>query len=263
MDQVPPSQATDRRAAWAIGGAAGVVLAVLTAIVVFGYVPVPEFPRLADGPDASIPGQVAYVVGEQDRSCIMVVPAGGGQATEVACRRDGFEALGWTADGLIVASVFTDFRPVVGGGTILVYDPATGHEVASLVAGPSGTDRLHQVESERDSQGRRLEVPWTDDRRAKALIVTTSGEETTIVDVEGPRDYVFLGAQWSPDGEWIMLVDSRDRLLVLAADATPGPRVLADLHRDDGDRWSGTRPAWFIPGDATHTVEVDDLDPTA
>jgi len=87
--------------------------------------------------------------------------------------------------------------------------------------------------------------------------VSSPGEQAqTVLRLEGPRDYEFVESQWSPDGEWILAVDSRGRLIIVGAGGTPEARMLVET---DGDAWLATRVAWWIPNDATYTVDPADL----
>ena len=66
-----------------------------------------------------------------------------------------------------------------------------------------------------------------------------------------PPTYTFWEARWSPDGEWILVRDSNQDLLVARAIEGAPLRLLAD-------RVSGPF-AWHIPGRATQAIELDSL----
>jgi hypothetical protein len=69
--------------------------------------------------------------------------------------------------------------------------------------------------------------------------------------MSGPPGFAFGEALWSPDGEWVLLRDSNQNLLVLPAREGTRPRLLAE-------RVSGPI-AWHIPGIPAGTVDLDSL----
>ncbi len=234
--------------------AIGVALAVAAAIWAFGIAPLPDFPSLADRPDPSIPGRVAFVrFGE--RPCVHVVPAGGGAARRLLCSdEDTWERgevawfggpIRWTRDGRIVVQAFGP-----AGSEAIVVHPETGRVLDRIA--------VEEPLAERP-------LPGSDDVRSDGakLIVRRSGREAVLgfapVDasprevarVSGPPTYTFWEARWSPDGEWILVRDSnQDLLVVRAADRAP-VRLLAD-------RVSGPF-AWYIPGRAAQAIDLDSL----
>lgn len=238
----------ERRAIVSIVAAVS-VLAVVTAIIfLFGVIPLPEFPSLADQPDPSIPGTVAYVEFD-DTPCLVTLPASGGDPDEVWCGRQYVEFPSWTADGLLVVLDYTQ-QP-----SYLLIDPTTGTEV----------DRIPQT----SQPGEPVPLPYPADGRQErpdgarvradglrggetSVVVRIDGTDQTILTVErAPSDYSFIEAQWSPDGAWVLVSDSEGRLLIVGADGTPGARVLVD-----GLQPYGAQAAWYIPGNATYTVEI-------
>jgi hypothetical protein len=240
----------DRRAIVSIVGAVFVLLLVTVIIVVFGVIPLPEFPLLADQPDASIPGTVAYLDFDDD-PCIFTVPASGGEPTEVWCGREYIEFPAWTADGLLVLTDWTT-EPAY-----LLIDPATGAEVDRVPVEEQGNDRqlpaLPMDERRERSDGAKVFTDGrNDDDEVEVFVRLATGDQETILSAaDVPSDYYLYDAQWSPDGEWVLVADSAGRLLVVGADGIPGVRVLVDGLQD----W-GTQAAWFIPGDDTYTVDI-------
>lgn len=78
-------------------------------------------------------------------------------------------------------------------------------------------------------------------------MVPPDGPARTLLAAEGLRDYAFLHARWSPDGEWVLVLDSVDRLLLLRAAGDPVPRVVAT---------GVDQPAWYVPGHHRGTVPI-------
>ena len=234
--------------------AAGVALAVAAAIWAFGIAPLPDYRSLADDPDPSIPGRIAFVrLGE--RTCLHVVPARGGPATRFLCSDEESWGRGqvawfggpirWTRDGRIVVQAFGP-----AGSEAIVVDPETGRVLERI--------SVQEPIAERP-------LPGTDDVRSDGakLIVRPAGEDAALgiapVDasprevarVSGPPTYAFWEARWSPDGEWILVRDSNEDLLVARAREGAELRLLAD-------RVSGPF-AWYMPGRAERAIDVDSL----
>ncbi len=238
----------ERRAIVSIVGAVSVLAVVTAVIFVFGVIPLPDFPPLADQPDPSIPGTVAYVE-FGDTQCLTTVPASGGDPREVWCSMNYVEYPSWTADGLLVVLDY-NAEP-----TYLLIDPSTGTEVDRVPQGnqPDPTVPLPYPSDTRTERpdGARVRIEGSRDG-ATSVIVRVDGSDQTILSVEGaPSDYSFVEAQWSPDGAWVLASDTEGRLLVVGADGSPGARVLVD-----GLRQYGAQAAWYIPGNATYTIEV-------
>ena len=239
----------DRRAVVSIVGAVVVLLLVTVIIVIFGVIPVPEFALLSDQPDPSIPGTVTYV-GVDDDPCLFTVPASGGQPDEVWCGRESVEFPVWSSDGLLV---LTDWS---AEPTNLLIDPATGTQVDRVPVGDQGAEGEPPPRS-LDERRERSDgaVVITDGRgngEAAVVVRFLDGSEQTIVSVDDtPADYYFYDAQWSPDGEWVLVTDNAGRLLIVGADGTQAARVLVDGLQD----W-GAQAAWYIPGNDTYTVDI-------
>jgi hypothetical protein len=249
----PESRPT--RAIAAIVAAAVVVIAAIVIILTVGLVPLPDLPSLADDPDPAIPGTIAYVHGTWEDACIAIVPAGGGESSDVWCDRQPPEVVAFTPDGLLLVSGWFDPPIDARGPAILVIDPQTGEQVDEVIAEHRVPDRWTADRTRReDGTVLRPDAP---ERGVAELRVGAPGEQPqTILRLEGPRDYEFIETQWSPDGAWILAVDSRGRLLIVGADGTPAARLLTET---DGDQWLATRVAWWIPDNAIYTVDPADL----
>jgi hypothetical protein len=239
----------------AIVAAAAVVIAAVIIILTVGLVPLPDLPSLADNPDPTIPGTVAYVHGTYDDACIVVIPAGGGEPRDAWCGSQAPEVIAFTPDGLLVVSGWFESPMHPEGPTLLIIDPQTGAEVDEIrldsrVPGSWPPDRT------RRDDGAMLRTGSRDEGVAELRISVPGSTADSILRLEGPRDYEFMEAQFSPDGSWVLAVDSRGRLLIVGADGAPEARLLA---QSDDDPWLATRVAWWIPDDATYTVDPADL----
>ncbi|MFQ5966550.1 MAG: TolB family protein [Acidimicrobiia bacterium] len=235
-----------------------VLLAVVGIILAFGLIPVPEYPSLAENPDPSIPGTVAYSTfeerdGEFGRECVYVVPAGGGDARLLSCGQEFGFALAWTADGLLATESF-EFGPA-----IVVLDPQTGQEVDRIdfTGGFNGEPpdeeifSLVHIDRSRRPDGARVETGREHGPGSSITVRLPDGTTHELISVtEAPPSYAFFESQWSPDGQFVLTADSEGRLIVIRAEGAPEPRVLADRHEGHG------AAAWYIPGNPTYTVEL-------
>ena len=87
-------------------------------------------------------------------------------------------------------------------------------------------------------------------RTATLGIAPVAASPIEIARVTGPPGYGFSDPRWSPDGEWILVRDSNERLLVVQARVGTPLRVLADR------AWAGY--AWHVPG-LPADVDLDSL----
>jgi hypothetical protein len=144
---------------------------------------------------------------------------------------------------------------------VVVYDPGDGREIdrldGDLPAGERAPDsrapsaaiddliRARRVRAD----GSRLEVTASDGR-VVLRVRDPQGEARELLRADGPRDYGYPQVQWSPDGRWVLVLDSRERLIVVSEDAGVAPRALAE---------DAASPAWFIPGRSAYSVELPAL----
>jgi hypothetical protein len=111
-------------------------------------------------------------------------------------------------------------------GACLYAVPAGGGAEEEVGCGPDVHERRPPGDL-RERDGQRLETDGFDGR-ARVVLRGADGERTTLLEVRGPRDYGFWEAQWSPDGKWVLVVDSVERLLVVPADGGGDARILAE-----------------------------------
>ena len=235
----------ERRALFAVLGALAVAGAVILVIAVFGLRDIPKFPALADHPDPAITGVVAYVERSEDNGtrCIKLVDAAGGPVRPVPCDKvSSTGGLAFTPDGRLQVRRFDSSSP--SNHTVLV-DPATGEITpqttlplrigGALTFGGSSAPVVRGTFERPD--GSTVRVRHTDGH--PEIRIAGGSNPRTVLKVKAPRDYDFSNVSWSPDGRWILVVDSEQRLIVVAADGPPRPRILARNVVD---------PVWYQPG---------------
>ncbi len=218
-----------------------VVGVVVGLVLAFAVIPLPDYPSLAENPDSTIAGTVAYARWDNGDLCISTVAAGGGESREVLCDRNiafGEFAPGWTPDGMLVVQ---DYSP--SSDVFRVIDPETGDTVDRV---PLDMDkravepyRMDQYAPASDGS-----TVFAEDNRGSVRLVVRSpnGAERTILEAEGPKNYWFEWSSWSPDGEWILVQDSKGRIIVIAAEGDPNARILVE----GVDGWMST--FWYMPG---------------
>ena len=227
----------------AVGAAALTVGVVAALIVVFGYIPLPSFPDLRAEPDPSIPGEVAYL-GYDEGPCLYVVAASGAEARRLRCDLGEIAWVAWTDQGrLLVAS-----HGVREFDMVLV-DPDTGETLGTVVDTVPVEAAFFDIDRTLHPDRGRLQVERVDDRIV-LWARESSGETTEIVTISWRGDYFIWGGevQWSPDGHWVLALDSASRLIVVAADGSGGPYLLAE---------DAFAPAWYVPGFDLYALDVE------
>jgi hypothetical protein len=132
---------------------------------------------------------------------------------------------------------------------VIVLDPATGRVLERILVEQPLAERS-PPEARARSDGARLLV----DRAGGAAtlgIAPVDASPREVARVSGPPAYAFWDARWSPDGEWILVRDSNQDLLVVRAREGAPLRLLAD-------RVSGPF-AWHLPGRFDDAVDLDSL----
>lgn len=219
----------NRRPAIAAAITAVILVAAFSGIVLLGRLPAPSYPSLADRPDPRIPGTIAFW--RTGRTpCLSLVPARGGQIRELWCHEHAETSRPeWAAGGNLAVRTYS-----VNGPERLTIDGATG-EVLERRAG-SFNEHPEPASSGARDDGTRAVVDDAEGE-VRLSLVAPSGRPRTLLAARGPRDYAFLDTRWSPDGNWLLVTDSKERVLVVDA-ATGQARVLVS---------GGRSPAWSLP----------------
>jgi hypothetical protein len=208
-------EATPGRSLPALIAAAGLVVVAVALVLMFGVARPPALSSLADQPEPAPSASVAWSAWDGDSACIHVARPDGG-TSKVTCDQDAGEVLAWDDDGIAVWS----WGP---SDAVRWIDPATGEE-----------QRRERMDDERifDRWGSGVIRSRTSDG-----VLTVTNDETggVLWAVQAPESYRVHEGSISPDGAWIAMFDSAERLLVVPADGSTEPRVWTD----DGTSWEG------------------------
>lgn len=268
-----PAPARGRRWPWVVGAVAilGVGFAGWIAFNVFvdETRPVPAFPSLADQPDRSLQGTVAYT----DRNgCVRLVAAAGTPSEEVYCLppedmskapqvgKEVGPQLVWLPDGRLEITVFrmnpswmagSKTAPELIAGWQKILDVRTGEvEDVSASEVPSEPDSTTEPTVSPDGQ----QVTATSDQMTGKVKVVLSDDagSRTLLSAHGPGKYMYsMRAFWAPNWQWIAADDGR--ILVITTDDPSSTRVLVD--QPGVGRSGGT-----VPGDvASFAVTADNI----
>jgi hypothetical protein len=194
---------TGERRPVALVAAAALVVVVVGLVLTFGVIRPPALSPL-DAP--GFDGAVAFT--EWGREACVVTVTADGTRTPAWCDAQGGELVGWPERGLVVRSWRHELEQLV------TIDPATGEELASVSADGASDPGWPEPElGPSVVRAGRLEVRYDDQ-------VLWSTEA---------RDPYEVTAGWvSPDGTWIALQDTAERLLVVPADGSAPPQVWAE-----------------------------------
>lgn len=239
------------------------LVAAVGAVLVFAQLdegrPVPDFPALADKPDRSLKGTVAYY---SPGGCVRIVAAAGAPSKDVYClpKEDmtktpqvGKEVgpqLVWLPDGRLEVTMFRmDFSaakdkksapPLVGAWQKIV-NVRTG-EVVDVPA--EDVPAKMNLTSRRtvDPQGRKLTTTSHSGSGKVKVVLTDDSGSRTLMSAHGPGKYMYglQPAFWAPNWQWVAADDGR--ILVITTGENPTTRVLVE---ERGGRSGGAEGATF------------------
>lgn len=248
--------------------AGAIVVVAIAVIVIFGFVPTPKYPPVAEEPDPELSGLIAYSIPEDSdhadefgSRCVYVIELPGGQSSEITCREEIGWSMAWTDDGwLIVESFdqfsefepeFHEFEPEFDDFGLALIEPVEGG-VFETVSYEGDPNFLFSDHRQTRQDGTRVRV---EDGGTTVVLLSPDGSTTDLFGSDSaPSNYRFNEAQWSPDGDYVLVVDTEGRIIVASASGDPRPRVVADT----GHEYEVTM-AWYLPGNATYTVDREDL----
>lgn len=200
-------------------------------LVAFGR-PVPDFESLADDPDRSLHGTVAYFAMDEtektqvESGCVQVVAAAGTPSREVLCiTRQDHEVgpqLAFLPDGRLAVTMFSrpPDEPLVAAWQKIV-DVRTGETedipAPQLPEAPFGQGATVTPTGEQISTDLQANT-------ARLALTDADGVSRTLWSADVPPDYG-IEAIWAPNWEWVLAYDGR--LLVVTLDDPARIRVLA------------------------------------
>jgi hypothetical protein len=213
-----PQAGREDRSVAALAAAAALVVLVVVLVLFLGVARPPELASLAEQPEPAPSAAVVWMTWGPDGACLSVAHPDG-SSEELVCNRDGAEVRAWTDEGIVLWGYGARDE-------VRIVDPRTGETTTQRTAEAEvrpGPGVAEDVSARRD---------------AGVLIVTRRDTGDVVWEVAAPEGYEVLGGAVSPDGDWIAMLDSTDRLLVVPADGTAAPRVWVE----DAARWSV--PVW-------------------
>ena len=225
---------------WAIVGgvlvlalaAAGIGIALVSQL----FRPDPEFASLADAPDPSLSGTVAYF--DDESLCVRVVAAAGQPNREAYCLEDQAPSaaekegkdvgvdIAWLPDDRLQLTLYR----MVNDPEAVLFAPAW-RRIVDITTGEIEEVPLAEFADETPARtcvttsptGERI-VTDSDSGHAVVTLITDSGERT-LLDVQGnPETYGINEACWAPNYQWIATNDTR--MLVITTGDTPLTRSL-------------------------------------
>jgi hypothetical protein len=199
--------------------------------------PNPVFPSLADNPDPSLQGTVAYF--DLMTFCVRIVAAAGRPSQDVLCLtedqfyhspQDGYgPLLAWLPDGrLQVTALLWGERQAeaeAAGWWQKIVDVTTG-AVEEVPAAEVPNTLPETTEPAPGPNGEQIEV-ISDGGRVEIVLTDAAGSRT-LLSAEGNPDYwVKVPPTWSPDGRWIVVENGPGEILLITVDDPAVTRVLA------------------------------------
>lgn len=212
----------------------GVLLVLLVLVPVGGFFfgralwwslkPAPDFPSLAQTPDPSLHGSIAFLKPHPDDNCIFVVAASGGQPEKAACVEgaEGGGTLEWLEDGRIQLTGYGNAQ-----------EPDKWRVFVDVETGDVESVPKDQIPEQPDDP---MESPGPNGEKVASegghgtlkVTLTTEDGKRTLLSVGAPDTYAWSLPAWSPDGEWFVVKDDLDRLLLVTTSDPSQTRVLVE-----------------------------------
>lgn len=210
----------------------------------------PHFPSLAETPDPSLQGTVAYFEGSS--RCVWIVAAAGQPSKEVLClppvdvgkpaevgTKETDPQLVWRADGRLEVTVFRAAMgkgapPSFRAGWQKVVDVRSGVvEDVPAADVPSALNVTTRPTVSPD--GRRLTTTSDPESGRVEVTLTDANGTRTLLSAHGPGNYTYGldAAFWAPNWQWVAAFDGR--ILVITTGDQPVTRVLTDRESSSGN----------------------------
>jgi len=214
----------------AVVAAAALVVVAVAVVFLIGVRDVPDYPSIAEQTQPPLDGRLAIQRGvEQPRTtCVDIMEAATG-AISVSCLPiEDAMWLGWDADGHLLVASFDSAGPVLR--TIDVDSGKTLKEEAL----PKETQ---PPDNSKRADGSRVFTEWHEDGRAEVWVDPPDAAASLLFSARGPDGYSFWSASWSPQGDHVLVSDSEQRVIIIAAEGDASPRTIDDTQQ----------VAWYQP----------------
>lgn len=268
-----------RRWAWVVAAVVGVIAAGVAGFALWATdeveefhsgtaQPVPSFPSLADAPDPSLQGTVAYF--DNGSRCVRIIAASGATSKDVYCltgedlaasAEQGKPAgpqLVWAPDGRLEVTLFRwvpskdqKSAPPMTAQWQKLIDVTTG-EVEEVPDDQLPAEPVDPAPSTVNDRGEEVRTDFDALTGRGEVTLTTPSGTRTLLTVRGPGEYTYglEPASWAPGGEWIVTTDTGEggRILVIAP---TDPAVTSVLVANSGGGAGGgaAGPAFAVTGD--------------
>ena len=180
--------------------------------------PFPDFPSLINNPDTKLRGTVVFFDSFPD-NCLHVIAASGGTSRKVKCLKG--EVATWLPDGRVQVTSYAD-RDKSTDDERFIVDVATGQ---SLSVSPESIPAWSEATQMQGPNGE--QVRTVSRRGTITLFLKNANRERVLFSVGAPTSYTLSYPSWSPTGDWFVVKDGLDRLLVITTNETPTVRILA------------------------------------
>lgn len=188
--------------------AVGLVVLVTVLVLTLGVVRAPSL-GLLKATGASAPGSVAWTQYNSPDGCMELrVARPDGSVDTLTCQPDLGDVVGWDASGITVVS----WGPT--GQMLETRDATTGEVLDSTAA--DGVTPVPPVTAG-------IATERVDGR----LVVTLGATSHVLWDVKASRGYDIRSGVVSPDGDWVAMVDSMNRLILVPSVDSAAPIVWA------------------------------------
>lgn len=213
--------------------AAAVVITAVVIIAVLGRATPPELPSIDEQPDPPVRGElVALTSGDDsgdDETCVIHVDLVTRSRRTLTCDEERLGDIGWTAHGTVQATAHHD-GGLVRVVTVTVASGEVDERILDHRTAPLVDDGIATRYGPADrSDGVRATIGH--DPEPTVTVIDRDGTVRGEQRFEATRHYRLRGIGWSPNGRWLVVHDSAERLLVLD-DRGQNPRVLIEGVRD-------------------------------
>jgi hypothetical protein len=208
---------------------------------------VPQFPSLAEHPDSSLQGTVAYY-NEQTPQCVKVVAAAGRPvktfclqwpaSTPAKNAKEGKPVgpqLAWLPDGRLQVTMFRMTPPAKPGAVPALH--RGWQKIINVRTGKVEDVPAAEVPSQPNRSTQRMVSPsgqrisWTSRDGGIEVMLTDRNGTRTLLSAQGPGEYTYglNSAFWAPNWQWIAAEDGR--ILIITTGHPPVTRVLSTESR--------------------------------